>query len=431
MFRYINFLIFFSGILTFLFILYRTITIPGSFLYYLKFKIIILLFCSFIYYLVIFKKKFTKEFPLVFFSLILSFYLLEILSYTYLRNSNNEQYKENLYNFFELNKKQKNNLTVFYRNLINVDEKNYLAPLSGISKRHTILCNENGYFAEYFSDRYGFRNNDKVWDEGFDWVLLGDSFVHGSCVNQNDTIHNHLEKKLSKNILNLSIVGNSGYTQLGSYLEYLQNYNPKNIIWFYYEGNDFRLNVENIYGNLVAKYLEDNYTQDLINKQNIIDKGLDKIFKIKLKEYKNKKKISFIKFVNLRLFLNQIFPKLNLVKKNNHLIFKTQPNSEEIEKLKKIIKKIKLLTSINNQNLYFVYLPSFQRYFNKERTYDETYFNKSEIINILSEDGFKVIDIHYELFSHLKEPLKLFPYKNRKGHYTPNGYELVSNIIQM
>ena len=38
-------------------------------------------------------------------------------------------------------------------------------PLSGISKVDTILCNENGYYSVYQSDRYGFNNPDNEFSE--------------------------------------------------------------------------------------------------------------------------------------------------------------------------------------------------------------------------------------------------------------------------
>ena len=53
-----------------------------------------------------------------------------------------------------------------------------LMPLSGISNSYTIFCNENGYYNNYLSDRYGFNNPDEQWDKKeIDFVLVGDSFV--------------------------------------------------------------------------------------------------------------------------------------------------------------------------------------------------------------------------------------------------------------
>ena len=51
-------------------------------------------------------------------------------------------------------------------------------PLSGKSLSKTINCNENGYFSIFKSDRYGFNNLDKVWDQNnTEYFLIGDSFV--------------------------------------------------------------------------------------------------------------------------------------------------------------------------------------------------------------------------------------------------------------
>ena len=64
-----------------------------------------------------------------------------------------------------------------------------LIPLAGISNKFTISCNELGFWTYYQSDRFGFKNADEIWNKlYFDFVLIGDSFVHGSCVHEKDTI---------------------------------------------------------------------------------------------------------------------------------------------------------------------------------------------------------------------------------------------------
>ena len=40
-----------------------------------------------------------------------------------------------------------------------------LYPLSGIPNKPVVSCNENGYFATYNNDRFGFNNPDKEWDQ--------------------------------------------------------------------------------------------------------------------------------------------------------------------------------------------------------------------------------------------------------------------------
>jgi len=56
-------------------------------------------------------------------------------------------------------------------------EKNQkIIPLSGISNSKTIMCNENGYYASYISDEYGFRNSKDAWQNKENEILIvGDS----------------------------------------------------------------------------------------------------------------------------------------------------------------------------------------------------------------------------------------------------------------
>ena len=429
MFKYLNISIVFLIFSLIIYIIYRAIIIPDNFLYYLKFIIFLLAIKITIIYFIIIKKKFFKEFSLFFFSIIFSIYLIEIMSYLYLRTTQHDYYKEDLFNYYKINKNKNDNLTIFYRNFVKDINGDTIFPLSGLANKETVLCNENGYFSQYLSDRYGFRNDDNLWDMDLDWVLLGDSFVHGSCVNNNQTIHHHLKNGLGQKILNLGIVGHNGYDQLGAYKEYLDDKNPKNIMWFYFEGNDFRVSDNNKHHKITKKYLMQNFSQNLKNNNKYINRNLEIEFSNKFGDYEKKRKNAILKLVNVRLILNQILPALNFVRNKPHLIYKSQPTAQDIIQLKKIIIKIKNLTKKNNQKLYFVYLPSFQRYHNKERTSDETYYNRNEILNILEDGGYNVIDIHKEFFSDLINPLEYFPYKDRKGHYTPDGYKAVSTII--
>ena len=125
--------------------------------------------------------------------------------------------------FFSINKRNFNNLSIKYDNRtkskVYNDEKLYepdiavvippgtflndtdtkLRPLSGISNKKTIHCNENGYYSIYQSDQYGFNNPNSEWNkEQIEFLLIGDSFVHGNCVNEPDTIGGNLKKKTKK-----------------------------------------------------------------------------------------------------------------------------------------------------------------------------------------------------------------------------------------
>ena len=79
-------------------------------------------------------------------------------------------------------------ITVYPRYFLKIKNLDFL-PLSGISNINTINCNENGYYSINKSDRYGFNNPDEEWDKkNIEYVLIGDSFGHGACVNRPNDI---------------------------------------------------------------------------------------------------------------------------------------------------------------------------------------------------------------------------------------------------
>lgn len=66
-------------------------------------------------------------------------------------------------------------------------------PLSGMSNASTIHCDENGYMSIYNSDRYGFNNPDHEWDQKVtEYLLVGDSFTLGNCVNRPNDLASNL-----------------------------------------------------------------------------------------------------------------------------------------------------------------------------------------------------------------------------------------------
>ena len=58
---------------------------------------------------------------------------------------------------------------------------------------------KNGYYSIYESDRYGFNNPDDEWDVGeIEYLLVGDSFTHGACVNRPNDIASVLRSSFKK-----------------------------------------------------------------------------------------------------------------------------------------------------------------------------------------------------------------------------------------
>ena len=151
-------------------------------------------------------------------------------------------------------------------------ENHSIFPLSGVSNSQTINCNENGYYSIYQSDRYGFNNPNTEWDKKeIEYLLVGDSFTVGACVNTPNDISSILRTLSNKPVLNLGQIGNGPIIEYATLREYLNN-NVQKVLWFYYEGNDLWNYKNEKNNNILVNYLNNlNFTQNLKLKQNEID----------------------------------------------------------------------------------------------------------------------------------------------------------------
>ena len=292
------------------------------------------------------------------------------------------------------------------------NEKNDIFPFAGISKSKTIHCNENGYYSIYESDRYGFNNPDKEWDQkNFEFLLVGDSHTHGACVNRPGDIASILRSLSKKSVLNL---GYSGWGPLIKYAilrEYLTS-DVKNILWIYFEGNDLSDLQNELGSDFLRKYFENlNFSQNLKNKQEQID-SFAKAKILKSKEKKDRFNLQkFIKINNIR------------GKITNSFVKKDQKNPLPITELKKILLHVREMAKKNGSNLYFVYLPEYLRYKNN---YDNS--NYVLVKSIVNELDIPFIDINKKVFEKETDPLNLFPFR-LFGHYNEEGYRKIAEAI--
>jgi len=292
-------------------------------------------------------------------------------------------------------------------------------PLSGVSNSETIHCNENGYYSLYQSDRYGFNNPDDEWDKKqIEYLLVGDSYTQGYCVNRPNDISSVIRNLSNKSVLNLGMGGNGPLIEYATLREYL-DINVKKVLWIYFEGNDLHNLEFEKKNNILISYLKDlNFSQNLKFQQNDIDSLLLNLIKKKEKEKEKEKKreierntfkfklVKFIKIYNTRSLMSSIL---------------LAPAPE----FKQILKLTKELTNKNNSKLYFVYLPNYNRY---KKTYDNKNYNLVKIKNIVTKLNIPFIDIHKEVFKKEQNPLMLFPFE-LYGHYNAYGYKKVAETI--
>ena len=125
-------------------------------------------------------------------------------------------------------------------------------------------------------------------------MLIGDSFIHGACVDPEDTLSSELNK-IGISALSISYGGNGPFFQLASLIEYIDFIKPKTVIWFYAENDLPNLIIEKESNFLMQYLLKKDFSQNLALRQNEIDdlwiqilnKNLDVVDYIEITKKKN------------------------------------------------------------------------------------------------------------------------------------------------
>ena len=289
-----------------------------------------------------------------------------------------------------------------------------LFPLGGISKKTTVGKNEGGKYSIYKSDRYGFNNPDSEWDSSnIKWLMVGDSFARGSSVQEGEEIAGQIRYLTNSTVINLGINGNGPLTELATLTEYAKSLRPKKILWAYFENDLNNMHQEKSLP-ILMQYLEDNFSQNLMDRQKEIDRELKEL--IAKDTHALLSKTQWLRLYNIRLKI-KILTSSNEPKKVN----------AKIDPLFiKILAKAKKRTEAWGGGLYFVYLPSFS-HFNEKKNYDLNR-QKKELIELVKGLSIPVIDIQQKVFSDHPDPLSLFPLRIN-GHYNAKGYSEVAKAI--
>jgi len=403
--------------------------------FYVKYFFLFLLINIFIFIYYRVSKHIKKIIRINFYSIMVIIYLFELLLNFLNLNSNDDiKIKSELLKkegkIYDIRKK----LDVFEylkkdfpRAKLYLPPHNYLFvenieifPVSGISKTKTLYCNENGYWFDYLSDRYGFNNPDNEWNnDKVDFLLIGDSLTMGACVNRPYDTASQLRQLFDKSSINLGMGGNGPLMEFVSLKEYIPK-NTNNVIWLYSEAND---NIElalELKNPILSKYLYNpNYYQNLKDKVKVIDqvseilqkKEISNQMKDRIRDESIKYKIlQFVQLKKIKTLFDFKTPKVS---------FASKPPKE----FKKILQMAKNETIKNNANFYFVYLPRFERY-SLDNFSNENYLH---IKSLIKELDLNFIDFK-KVLDKEKNPLSYFPF-GMWGHYNEKGYKLLAKTI--
>ena len=330
---------------------------------------------------------------------------------------------------YEDNKKNNKDIVAKYSPGALLKENNLeIFPLSGISNKETIYCNENGFFSKYMSDRYGFNNDDDVWDnDQIEIMILGDSYAHGACVDKPDDLVSQLKKISGKNVITVGYEGNGPLLSFASFKEFSKGKKINKVIYIFNEDDDLNEIFREIENKILKKYLDDSsFSQDLTSKQSLVDE----IMSNKLIEYyektlgnKNQKKeieakISISSEIKKFVFFSRFRSKII----NEPINF----DEKEFKSLEKIFQNYMNLSKKNDFDFYIVFMPKFERLINPFE------INQiSKIISLAKKFDIKYLDFNESVLKKNQKPLEFFPFqiKGKIDDLNSEGYKILAKEI--
>ena len=176
--------------------------------------------------------------------------------------------------FDELERDGKNPFPSTVRKLLKLNNEN-IQTFGTLSNRFILLCNESGTWIKYNSDRYGFNNPDKVWENDIDILIIGDSSGEGQCVNQNENFAGSIRNSTGINAVQVGGGGMGTLFEYAIYKEFSKIKKIKNIVMFFHL-NDLDNLREEKNNQILLNYMnQSNFTQNIYSKKSEIDKVME------------------------------------------------------------------------------------------------------------------------------------------------------------
>jgi hypothetical protein len=300
------------------------------------------------------------------------------------------------------------------------EQYNHLSPfpLGGIAGKTTVLCNESGTWSIYDSDEYGFNNPKGMYTAGADALLIGESFVQGSCISETHTIAAQM-RAVYPHTLSLGMEGNGEVLTLALLMEYGPFLKPKKVIWVYAENTLGRANAELRNPTLNDYFSQETYQQDLLHKQPNIDTFWEQYLNKKLQNHTPEKQVAGF---DLEHFLGLHYTR-KYYGAMSYLAQQIADKGDEAAnktRLKTILLKAKKLTQQWGGEFYFVYLAT--PYAGKPKSASD----HDKIIATVKDLDIHVIDSYQTMTS--KTPQEINAY-NGMGHYNDHGYQLFTEFL--
>jgi len=338
--------------------------------------------------------------------------------------------------FLETKKKISDLSVPFYYSRIFSDYKIFkkakinqeLIPLRGPINKKTLSCAEDLNYRIIDNDKYGFKNLNSIYDKKIEVFILGGSFAEGFCFSSDNDISGNLVKD-NISTLNLGVATTGPLVSLAVLREFAQTFKPKDVFYLYYESNSLEVLKWEEEDVGLIKYLDQNYSTNYLKNIHKSEKFLESIEResiefIKVKSNQDKTKDKENKYIrNIQDILE-----INILKNRIRNFFNYKKDNYNLELFSDIMNKMKLETAKNGGNFTFVYIPSWDRFFNSSSNLHSIINLREEIIQNLTIQGIKVMDTT-NYFSKLKNLKDYYPL-GYVGHFNEKGYKKISDILK-
>ena len=129
-------------------------------------------------------------------------------------------------------------------------------PVGSFPNKKTYFCDEGYGFIHFKTDHLGLRNPKEEWSKNYPYntLIIGDSFVHGACVENNKDISSILRKN-GRQVINLGLGDNQPIQYFYLIEKFAKPKAPRNLVLVFYQGNDFSYSK---YQDFYLKYNETN-----------------------------------------------------------------------------------------------------------------------------------------------------------------------------
>lgn len=300
------------------------------------------------------------------------------------------------------------------RSIIEIDGREVL-PLGGISGVRQLLCKRDKGWLEYDSDEHGFNNPPGIWSRSrVDLALVGDSFVQGFCVDDEESIAGRLRTEFD-GVINLGLLGSGPLTELAVLREWGPVTKPRIVVWFFWEGNDFADLFREKSTPLLVRYLEPGFTQGLRERQAEIDAALRQFVERGLENISSKSLQDLAGTERLRKFLTLY---------NLRSVLGAAPQRRpdpDVDALREILAAAKTLVAEWGGMLIYVGLPAPE---NGQFGIGNDHRQSMEVARVL---GIPIVDISSDL--NQVGPGSVFN-PDVVGHYGEAGYEIVAAAVR-